>query len=184
MTMTQVTYLEMLAPDELRPAGRLAAFVLQRAGRPCPAFARFLYATAGADWMWHTRLSWDYARWMQHLDRDALELWVAYADGTPIGYFELERQAGGNTEILYFGLLPEAVGAGHGGPLLTEAIRRAWAAGTRRVWVHTCNLDHEHALANYEARGFRVYDVRDEEDPVPGTRLEPWPGAAMPRDPA
>lgn len=179
MVMTQVTYLEMLSPDELKPAQREAAFSLMRAQRPNPAFVRFLYAAVGAQWKWHTRLSWSYAMWMQHLNRDSLEIWVAYLDGSPIGYFELDRQSV-NTEILYFGLFPEVVGQGHGGPLLSAAIRRAWECGTQRVWVHTCNLDHHLAIANYEARGFKVYQVLDEEDPVADYPLEPWPGADMP----
>ena len=28
-----------------------------------------------------------------------------------------------------------------------------------RIWVHTCNRDHPKALANYQARGMRVYMV-------------------------
>jgi hypothetical protein len=27
----------------------------------------------------------------------------------------------------------------------------------RRVWVHTCTLDHPSALKNYQARGFSLY---------------------------
>jgi hypothetical protein len=39
--------------------------------------------------------------------------------------------------------------------------RRAWEAGARRVWLHTASLDHPNALANYLARGFRVYDTEE-----------------------
>ena len=47
-------------------------------------------------------------------------------------------------------------------------MERAWAQGARRVWVHTCSLDGPHALANYTARGFRVYDQRvDLRRPAP-----------------
>jgi hypothetical protein len=34
---------------------------------------------------------------------------------------------------------------------------RAWDWGATRVWVHTCSLDHPSALANYQARGMRLY---------------------------
>ena len=34
-----------------------------------------------------------------------------------------------------------------------EAIREAWTGGTKRVWVHTCDLDGPAALPNYRARG-------------------------------
>ncbi len=62
-------------------------------------------------------------------------------------------------EIAYFGLLPEFIGRGLGGDLLTSAIENAWAWSPApfRVWVHTCNRDHPGALANYQARGFKIY---------------------------
>jgi hypothetical protein len=42
--------------------------------------------------------------------------------------------------------------------MLTDALERAWAWDARRVWVHTCNLDHPAAVKNYEARGMIIYD--------------------------
>lgn len=45
--------------------------------------------------------------------------------GNPAGYFELEGKPGSDIEIAYFGLLPQFVGKGLGGYLLTEAVRRA-----------------------------------------------------------
>ena len=41
--------------------------------------------------------------------------------------------------------------------MLSRALQHAWALGPERVWVHTCTLDHPAALANYEARGMRIY---------------------------
>ena len=53
---------------------------------------------------------------------------------------------------------------GFGGYLLTRAIQSAWQwPGARRVWVHTCNLDHPGALSNYKARGMKVCRVATEE---------------------
>jgi GNAT superfamily N-acetyltransferase len=62
-------------------------------------------------------------------------------------------------EIAYFGLLLKFIGRGLGGALLTSAIENAWAWSPTpsRVWVHTCNRDHPSALANYQARGFKIY---------------------------
>ncbi len=63
---------------------------------------------------------------------------------------------------MYFGLLPEFIGRGLGGPLLTAAVRRAWEIpGARRVWLHTCTEDHPQALANYLSRGFSVFRVEE-----------------------
>ena len=52
----------------------------------------------------------------------------------PKGYFELERQAHGNVEIVYIGLLPDFVGRGLGARLLAAAIERAWAP-VRAPWL-------------------------------------------------
>src|SRR5262249_46670039 len=138
---------------------------------------RFLYTAVGGDWYWTDRLPWTYRQWRQYLERPELETWVLSVGGVPAGYFELKAQAGGGIEGAYFGLLPALVGGGLGGHLLTAAVERGWARGARRVWLHTCTLDHPQALANYRARGFRVYrvetEVKEEPDAPPG----PWPGA-------
>ena len=43
------------------------------------------------------------------------------------GYYELRRDTEGGVEIAYFGLLPEFIGRGLGGALLTSAIEEAWS---------------------------------------------------------
>ena len=67
---------------------------------------------------------------------------------------------------------------GVGGWLLTRAVERAWEVeGTRRVWLHTCDLDSPAALGNYRARGFvpcaTSVEHRDISQPSPG----PWRGS-------
>jgi ribosomal protein S18 acetylase RimI-like enzyme len=172
-------HLEMLSPADLRPARPPdASFDLRQAKVPCPELNRFLYVAVGAEWYWRERLPWTRERWLEYLDRPALETWIGHVSGTPAGYFELESQAGGShVEIAYFGLLPQFTGKGLGGHLLTEAARRGFAMGASRVWVHTCSLDHPRALANYQARGFRVFKVETEEKELPDAPAGPWPGA-------
>jgi ribosomal protein S18 acetylase RimI-like enzyme len=85
-----------------------------------------------------------------------VETWLLTVDGERAGYVELEAPDGGGVEIAYFGLLPAFHGRGLGGHLLTHALRRGLELGPR-VWVHTCSLDGPYALANYQARGMRVY---------------------------
>jgi hypothetical protein len=43
--------------------------------------------------------------------------------------------------------------------------------------VHTCTLDGEHALANYEARGLRSYRKEETEQVLPPSPPGPWPNA-------
>jgi GNAT superfamily N-acetyltransferase len=151
------TYLEMTSPSSLRPK-RAPDVRLEvvRAEIPSPELNRFFYTEVGAGWYWHDRLSWSHEQWLAYLAREDLETWVGYVRGTPAGYFELERN-GVDVELAYFGLLPSFVGKGLGADLLTAAVERAWKMNAQRVWVHTCDLDHPAALANYVARGFNVY---------------------------
>lgn len=177
-TLVTIHHLELTSPDQLKPAAVPAdAYDLVGVKIPSPDLNRFLYATVGADWRWYERLSWSRARWRQWLDRDEVGTWVAYVQGAPAGYFELESQRGRSVEICYFGLLPDFIGRGLGGALLTDAANRAWERGARRVWLHTCTLDHPGALANYRARGFSLFRTVESWEDVPDAPLEPWPGA-------
>jgi hypothetical protein len=45
------------------------------------------------------------------------------------------------------------------------------------VWLHTCSLDGPHALANYRARGFEVYDEKVTRVELAAEPPGPWPGA-------
>jgi GNAT superfamily N-acetyltransferase len=179
MRVRVVTYhLEMTDPAALRPARQQPDHLeLRRAAIPCPELNRFLYTAVGGDWFWIDRLGWTWEQWRQWVDRPELETWVAYLEGTPAGYFELEAQAGGSVEIAYFGLLPGFIGRGIGGWLLTAAIARGWQRGARRVWVHTCSLDHPRALANYQSRGLRIFKEEVREVELPDQSPGPWPGA-------
>jgi GNAT superfamily N-acetyltransferase len=178
-------YLEMNDPEDHCPSrSRPSGLEIRRAEIPSPELNRFFYTAVGGGWFWIDRLSWTRSRWLEWLARPEVETWVAYLSGTPAGYFELERQTGAQVELVYFGLLPQFVGKGIGGALLTAAIRRAWEMRAERVWVHTCSLDHPRALETYRRQGFTLY--KQEEHPVdlPDQTPGPWPGwDAEPRSP-
>ncbi len=180
MLMTPVTtyYLEMHSAQDLRPKrSPRTDLALVRVMPPSPQLNRFFYTTVGADWYWTDRLPWTYQRWLDYLDRSELETWMLTIQGVPAGYYELEAQPGPDVEIAYFGLLPQFVGNGLGAHLLTCAIERGWAMGANRVWVHTCTLDHPQALANYQARGMRLYKQETKVEEVAPHPTGPWPDA-------
>ena len=117
---------------------------------------RFLYSWVGSLYQWTDKLKWTDQQWQSFAEDDNLRLWIAYLEGTPAGYFELFKQ-GDDIELLYFGLAEGFLNKGVGGFFLSQAITEAWNWNAKRVWVHTCSLDHPHALNNYQSRGFRVY---------------------------
>jgi GNAT superfamily N-acetyltransferase len=53
--------------------------------------------------------------------------------------------------------MPHFIGHGLGGALLGRAVDDAWQRGARRLWVHTCTLDHPRALRLYQRTGFVPY---------------------------
>ncbi|MFH9466509.1 GNAT family N-acetyltransferase [Streptomyces clavifer] len=177
--------LEQTSPADLSASADPPPGVrIVRSGTPLPEFSRFLYTAVGGDVRWTDRLGLTYAQWREILERPGGETWVAYENGTPAGFIELDSQEGGVVEIAYFGLIPAFRGRRIGGHLLSYGVARAWDLAerhpdrlpTERVWVHTCSDDGPHAMDNYLRRGFRLFDTRTEREPDvahPG----PWPGA-------
>ena len=159
MTNPVITYyLEMLSQDELRhKACAVPDFRIGECKIKLFPFNRWLYDQVGDDWQWFDKRSWTDDEWRNYAEAGNLRTWVGYMDGTPAGYYELEKQDRDSIQIAYFGLLKPFIARGLGGYLLTHAITSAWAWGARRVWVHTCTLDHPNALKNYLARGMKVY---------------------------
>ncbi|MEH3022552.1 MAG: GNAT family N-acetyltransferase [Pseudomonas oryzihabitans] len=158
-------YLEMTSSAELREKPQRPDLQIVECEVPQPEFNRFLYALVGQAWDWTDLNSWSDDEWRALVEQEGHRTWVAYHRGAIAGYYELYRPDGRNVEIRYFGLAGTCMGLGFGGPLLSHAIRSAWNwPGTERVWVHTCTLDHPAALANYQARGLRIY--QQEETPL------------------
>lgn len=158
-------YLEMTSPTEFVPGYVERGDVeIIRMSRPDVEFYRFLYTQVGGVWRWRDRLLISEDELRQAISQPEISIFVLYVGGVPAGYVELAKQ-GESTEIAYFGLRPAFMGMGLGKHLLSFGIEQAWKQGTKRVYVHTCNLDAPQALENYQKRGMRVY--KTEEQPMP-----------------
>jgi GNAT superfamily N-acetyltransferase len=119
---------------------------------------RYLYCLVGEIWSWTDKLILTDHQWKEYAESSNLRTWVAYHKGLIAGYFELNTDSEFNVEIAYFGLVPEFIGRGFGGYLLSSAIKSAWEkCNAQRVWVHTCTLDHPNALKNYQSCGMKIY---------------------------
>lgn len=149
--------LEMGSPAQLQEKPRPdAELTVEECRIKQFAVNRFLYGFVGAAWSWTDKLAWSDEEWRRYAESDAVRTWVAYLQGSPAGYYELQRRDDGAVEIAYFGLAPPFIGKGLGGYLLTHAVASAWRWDARRVVVRTCTLDHPSALQNYLARGFKL----------------------------
>ncbi len=152
-------YLEMHAPPTRAVGEPPPGVGVVRAVRPSVRFYRFLYDGVGGPWHWYARRVMPPAELAALLADPGVEVSVLWQDGVPVGYTELDRRGAAEVELAYFGLFPEQVGRGLGSWLLRWSIAEAWRGdAVRRVWVHTCSLDHASALPVYLAAGFAKYD--------------------------
>jgi GNAT superfamily N-acetyltransferase len=162
MREVTVWYLESRSRTDLKPAADPGNIEIREAKIKQFQVNRFLYQWIGATWEWADKLVWSDEQWQAYAETENLRTWIAWSEGSPAGFFELQMQAEDCVEIAYFGLAGRFLGRGMGGYLLTEAIRKAWDWGASRVRVNTCSLDHASALSNYQARGFSIYETEVE----------------------
>ena len=119
---------------------------------------KFFYKQVGKKHRWIDRLSWTDGKWINYISNKNLETYVISESDELVGFFELLYNPElKETEISYFGLLEEYIGKGIGGYALSVAIKKSFEKNIKRVWLHTCTLDHPNALKNYIARGMTVF---------------------------
>ncbi len=120
---------------------------------------RFFYKNIGKKHRWTDRLFWSDSDWIKYVSNTKVETYILKINNDLAGYFELIIHTGiKEIEIAYFGLLEEYHNKKIGSYLLSEAIKKAFFRNKiKRVWVHTCTLDHENALKNYLARGMKIF---------------------------
>ncbi len=164
---TKTTYLEMRSDGELRrvpkPDANLAVDQLHR---PTVDEYRGHYSRVGEAYNWVNRLLMADDKLLETIHNKNVEIYLLKCDDQPAGYSELDRREGNEVELAYFGLFPEFIGRGLGKYFLWWTIDRAWSYRPDRVWLHTCDLDHEAALPNYLKAGFSKYDEKWIDQPI------------------
>jgi len=119
---------------------------------------KFFYKNIGKKHHWVDRLVWTDKQWIDYIENKKVKTFVLKKKDDLVGYYELISHLERNeTEIAYFGILEEYQNQKLGSFLLTSAIKNSFITKTKRVWVHTCSLDHKNALGNYLSRGMRLF---------------------------
>ena len=119
---------------------------------------KFFYREIGKKHRWVDRLSWSNETWINYLSNKNLHTCVLKKNDDLVGYYEkIYYEENNEFEIAYFGIMAEYIGKGYGGFLLSEALENCLKEKVKRIWVHTCSLDHENAIKNYLARGMKLY---------------------------
>ena len=119
---------------------------------------KFFYKSVGQKHNWVDRLIWTEKQWIEYVSNPKVETYVLKAKGDFAGYFELILHLEANeVEIACLGLLAEYQNKKLGSFILSAAIKNSFLKKPKRVWVHTCSLDHKNALNNYISRGMKVF---------------------------
>ena len=121
---------------------------------------KFFYKQIGKNHQWNDRLVWNDKKWIDYVSNTNVFTFVLKDNEDITDFFELiYHKDKSEIEIAYLGLLKDYMDKKLGGYMLTEAIKLSFSYEVKRVWVHTCSLDHKNALKNYLARGMKIYNT-------------------------
>tara|TARA_B100000161_G_scaffold65173_1_gene44004 strand:- start:1429 stop:1935 length:507 start_codon:yes stop_codon:yes gene_type:complete len=158
MIPVQRNFLELKDLKNLKTYPTIKNRYLVKKIKPDFQLNKFFYKQVGKKHRWIDRLSWSDEKWVNYISNQNLETYVISEKNDLAGFFELLYNPElKETEISYFGLLEEYIGKGIGGYALSIAIKKSFEKQIKRVWLHTCTLDHPNALKNYIARGMTVF---------------------------
>jgi len=152
-------YLEINLLEDLRDSGQFSNdYNIQIVDPENFQLNKFFYKRIGKKHHWVDRLSWSDKQWIDYVSDKKVMTYVLKFKGDLAGYFELilhpEKE---EVEIAYLGLLEEYQNKKLGSHLLSSAIKNSFINKPKRVWVHTCSLDHKNALNNYKSRGMKIF---------------------------
>ena len=119
---------------------------------------KFFYKQVGREHYWRDRLIWSDSEWANYVSNKNFETWIMKKNGEFVGFYEQEfHPAKNEMELINMGILKEFRGKKLGSILLMHSIQSSFKKKPKRMWVHTCSLDHEYALINYKSKGFEIF---------------------------
>ncbi len=174
-----VTFLEMSEAPPRRADPPVEGLTLVRLGPQDVARYRAVYGVIGERWVWFSRLGLAPDALAALLQDERIEAFALASPEGDIGFMEIDRRQEGEAELVYFGLVENAIGRGAGRWLMNRAIATAFSMPIRRFWLHTCTLDHPGAVAFYRRSGFAPYrlavEVTDDPRALGLVPRDAWP---------
>ena len=141
---------QAISPDQ--------SLILKKVDPPDIELNKFFYKNVGKNHRWVDRLAWNNLKWMSYLENKNVHTFILKLNEELVGYFEVVNDfSTSSSEIAYFGILDDYIGKKFGSYFLSEAIKKCFELNSKKVWVHTCSLDHKHALKNYLNRGMKIF---------------------------
>ena len=158
-TKVERNYLEINSIEELNEPNKLLSNFSIKYLEPVDfQLNKFFYKNVGKKHHWVDRLIWTDKQWINYTSGKDVKTFVLKNNDDLAGYFELIiHKDKKEVEIAYLGLLEEYHNKKLGSFLLSTAIKNSFMQNPKRVWVHTCSLDHKNALKNYLSRGMKIF---------------------------
>ncbi len=152
-------YLEINSIEELNePSNLIMNYSVQLVNPDNFQLNKFFYKNVGKRHHWVDRLEWTDKQWTVYTSGENVKTYILKNKKNLAGYFELIiHEEKKEVEIAYLGLLEEYQNQKLGSYLLSCAIKNSFLEKAKRVWVHTCSLDHKNALKNYLSRGMKIF---------------------------
>ncbi len=152
-------YLEIYSLKEINKLDKLSPELkVLNVDPPDFQLNKFFYKNIGKKYQWTDRLIWSDSKWIDYVGNEKVDTYILKEKNDMAGYFELiYHEKIKEIEIAYLGLLEEYLYKKLGSFLLYSALKKSFLKNPKRVWVHTCSLDHKNALNNYLARGMKVF---------------------------
>lgn len=162
---TIVTHLEMAAPLAVAesavtwPEG--VSFLPER--NMAVADYRALYDKVGRKWHWVNRRHLTDKQLAALIHHPATDIFVLRQNGEALGYIELNSKLFPQIEIVFVGVVEDAIGRGFGPMMMRHALQHIKQRDPKRVIIQTCTLDHPSALKLYQKLGFSAYNRKQVE---------------------
>ncbi len=162
-----VTCLEMRERAQTRPERASQPVSIERFTEPDAERYRALVRRIGEPYLWQSPLLITDEQFTQQVRDPDVEIYVLRSGGQDEGILQLDFRQAGECEVRLFGVSERLRGSGSGRKLMNYAIQTAWARPIRRLWLHTCTLDHPDALPFYVRSGFAPFkrQIEIHDDP-------------------
>lgn len=125
-------------------------------------YLRIYYNIGGKNWDWTERILLSKEQLYKKLNESFREIYYYYSNNILLGYFELDLTKK-EVEIIYFGLLPNAIGKGIGKAMMNTVFNIIKKHNREIIILHTCSADSPQALSFYQKMGFEIYKTTKEE---------------------
>lgn len=156
----QVWYLKREIPDNIDSDLRFTT--IPQSNINSEEYLQIYFDIGGRDWQWTERILLSKEKLNKKLNETFRKIYYFYSKDNLLGYFELDLSKE-EVEIVYFGLLPTAIGKGTGKAMMNSAFNIIKKHNRKKVMLHTCSADSPQAVHFYKKMGFEVYKTIYEE---------------------